>query len=569
MPESYRITLEGDVQQGWAGLEGQFGRVNVVLGANGTGKSKLLQRLRSMPAEFGGTRPVAYVEGGRVVKPPVSVALDRNTINAFRNLKQASDQHRQQKQNNLADRIAHLFVLLDRLGEQGRSAHSDAVTLWIRDGKPGDPPEREEPPLEKLFRLFSEIFPEIRIWVDPESKQVLCEKGGSQYNPNGLSDGERQVLALLADIAVLGDESSLVVVDEPELNLNVHLACRLWDSIEATLPKAVFVYGTHALGFAMRGNVEKIFVLSGQDRPAVEVSGIHELRSSELREFLGAIPAILAAPEALVVEGEDTSIDALFYEWLAGRRELVVVPVGDSASVRSAVTRTGVWERLAPGVALVGVVDRDFRSDEVLREFGGYHLVPLDLHECESYLCQPELIVQAADSIGIVEVVPTSDEVGQDIVEFLREHRLGVAARRAFSRLGLRPGVSVSRQMLGRISSEEELRKATEEAAESERRKVGEALGTDTVKTVLTQELARVDQAIQESDISEALRLAPGKELLPRLMYRTGARSPSELIRAVTKHLDPERFVHTRELKSQIKSSLEDVVRGEAAASVG
>ena len=558
MAPSYDIQLPDEAAQGAPGIQASFSRVNVILGANGTGKSKLLVRLKGeAAAQFGGARPILFVEGGRVVQVPTDLGLNRGNFNEFQVISQAETNHRNQKQGKLADRTAHLLILLQQKGEHLKTVHSDAVAKWQEAGSVGSAPTREEPPVEKLFRVFHDVFPEITIGFQLDTKTLVCRKRGNRYEPQHLSDGERQVLALLADCVLLGDGNSLVVVDEPELNLHAHLASRLWDTVEASLPEAVFVYATHSLSFAMRGNVEAVFVLGGQERGLTHIANLGDADVEDLRPFLGSIPAILAAPAALVVEGDETSVDALFYEWLLARPDLVVVSVGNSYNVSRAAARNGVWEALAPTVVLAGVVDRDFKSDEACARLStAEFLTVLDLHECESYLCHPELISTLAEKIGLVDPIPTKEEIEAEILDHLKSARVSIAARRTFARAELRLGVSLPKRALAGIGSLSDLESQLLEAAEVERKKADSTLSESAIKTGLSDEQARVEAAIAAGDVQAALTLLPGKQLLGMLLSRTGARSPSDLMRAAAHHLTPDQFPHIAALRSRLSTAL-------------
>jgi hypothetical protein len=119
--------------------------------------------------------------------------------------------------------------------------------------------------------MFSEVFPEIKLNFDEGSKQLQCEKNGNTYSPADLSDGERQAFFVLADLLLTTAPDSLIIVDEPELNLNALLSDRLWNTIEDGLPNALCVYGTRSIGFAMRQNVDTVVALSRTgDRAAKE-----------------------------------------------------------------------------------------------------------------------------------------------------------------------------------------------------------------------------------------------------------------------------------------------------------
>ena len=69
-------------------------RVSVIMGANGTGKSKLLNYFRGDPREVRESvedplRPVVYVEGARVVSPPDPLQLNGSNINEYKSIETA------------------------------------------------------------------------------------------------------------------------------------------------------------------------------------------------------------------------------------------------------------------------------------------------------------------------------------------------------------------------------------------------------------------------------------------------------------------------------------------------
>ncbi|MEX0719937.1 MAG: AAA family ATPase [Balneolaceae bacterium] len=555
--KNYPIKIEGEKNSGIPKVDENFGRVTVILGANGSGKTKLIESLKKKQNGFGGRRPLAYIEGGRVIKPPDTVSLNSNNFNQFKDLEKAELKHKSAKSSDLSSRNEKTLILLDRIGETEKAQHSDKVQLWIDNGKEGEPPSRSEPPLEKMFRMFQDIFPKIHLEINDKSKKITCKKNGSTYTPGKLSDGERQVLALLADIGILAEENSLILVDEPELNLNSHLACRVWDYIEANLPDAVFVYATHSLGFAMRRNVDQLLIIQGTENPALAISGLSQISPDELREFLGAVPAILAAPGAIVVEGHESSFDLIFYGWILKNEEYVIVPVGSCENVYSAVKRTGIWSALAPSVNITGLIDRDFRSDNKINELDCDECLVLELHEAESFLCDPDLLSDLSSKLGLVESPPSSHFFQKKILEFAEKHKNSIAAKRLFERASLKLNVSLPKQALSHYKDEKVLKNAVKKAAIEEAKKVEGKIGEVAVDRMLNEELIKINSAIKEKDLFKILNVIPGKELLNNLLQHTGCSSPSEVVRAASKHLNIENYKLLRNLSDKLNKLTE------------
>ena len=393
--------------------------------------------------------------------------------------------------------------------------------------------------------------------ADDGTKQIQCEKRGFTYSPTDLSDGERQVLGILTDIVIHSQPNSVIFVDEPELNLHPELAKSVWDTVENELDDAVFVYATHSLAFAMRAAVKTIVVLGGYEKNPMQIEGIAEIEPSELREFLGAIPAILAASRVVATEGDESSFDNTFYRWILGSFDAQIIPLGSRNAVISATKGSGVWERLAPSVRVIGVVDRDYWPDASISALETEVCTVLDFHEAESYLCHPEAVVDLADKLGLVPTIPTEVEILEGICQFIDERRCNIAALRTFAATDVSANVSLPKSTLRELTSEQEYRKAIADSFKTKAQSVITAV--DEAKGIerFNQELARCKQATVDRDISELLTLAPGKELLPMLMQRTGCKSPQEMARAALKHLNPQKYQHTDALQVRLAKLLD------------
>jgi energy-coupling factor transporter ATP-binding protein EcfA2 len=531
-----------------------FNRINILLGANGTGKSKLLKELRDRAPQLFGNRTVIFVEGGRTIKLTNSLQLNRNNFQQYGTLQQANQTFQNKRKATLSDRVMDALLLLDRMGQEIRGEHSDKVNEWQKNGQNGSMPLREEPPLTKLFTLFSEIFPSIQLRLDSANKSITCIKNGSApYPPSELSDGEKQVLSILADIAILGDDSSLILVDEPELNLNPSLACRVWDTIENDLPNCVFVYTTHNVGFSMRANVDNVLVLSNTNENISEINNIGDIDGNDLRALLGSIPAILSTSNALITEGRETSFDSIFYRWLVGRTDIEIVPMGSGSDVQAVANRLGVWNAIAPSVKLMGVFDRDYKSNETIDSLTSENCIPLLFHEAESYFCIPSAVVKVTHKMGLKETIPTIEEIEELIISEFEKLKLEIAAQRVFDKAKINLAVSIPKTELKQIETVEDLESKLIEESKSQTEYATENLDEEKVKEYLKAELDFADQVISERNIELILSLLPGKSLIAKMSGISGARNPSDYARACTKHLEIDDYSQFKSLKDSLK----------------
>lgn len=555
VPPKFELAIEVQGSNGIPSFNGTLQRRNVFLGANGSGKSKLLDHLKGSK-KYGLPDTVIYVEGGRVVTPPTSVQINRNNADTYRSLKTARDSYVKQRPGLLKNRTETAFFLLKKMNEGIKSDHSDKVEEWRRKGEIGDCPLRGQDPFVELFELFHIVFPSISLKLMPESEDIRCEKRGATYAPTYLSDGEKQVLCLLADIALLADDGSLIVVDEPELNLHPHLAEDLWNTVELRYPNCVFIYATHSVAFTLRASVEKVFVLNRDDQPTIEIGSIAELNSGELRPFLGAIPAILASDVCLLVEGTQKSFDTALYRWITGVPNLVIEPIGGSSEVANASKGVGVWEKIAPASKILGVIDRDFNTDEKLSELDNEHLLVLKLHEAESYLCDPMIIHKIASGIGSAPKIPTIDEITNKILSHAEESVRYVVAQRAFMRLRFPLNPSLLNSQVRSIGSDADLVEAIKAECLKEGEKIKPLYDAGEVANVVNKELKRCRKVITECDIDGILRIFEGKELLKTLHTLASCPDPESVIRAATKHLNIGDFANIKQLRDDLLTGL-------------
>ncbi|MDD2750108.1 AAA family ATPase [Acidithiobacillus sp.] len=532
-----------------------FQRVNVILGANGSGKSKLLTEIKDQASAFTGGFKAVYIEGGRTIKIKDVLQLDHTNFGQFDRYESALSHYNSKRATSLADRVFDSLVVLDKRDANLKSQHSDAVDKWISEEQKGDVPRRAKPPLEHLFELFSEIFPQITLSYDTQGRRLSAQKHGQTYGPSSLSDGEKQVFSILADLIELDDSHKLIVADEPELNLHPELAERLWTLLENEFPDKTFVYATHSIGFALRGNVQSVWVLSSDAENIAEFSGLDSLPREETTAFLGGLPGILSANRVLVTEGHEKSFDAIFYRWILQDNKVEIYPGGGCGDVTAIVGKAGLWDKISSKIQLWGVVDADYRDDTYLDALRQDSIHVLKYHEAEAYLCIPEVLCAIANRIGSQDTPLTLEAVRSHIFTSLEAAKLSIAARRAFAKSRVALAVSLERKLLVATSSREELATKIREAAASELQKAESTISPDLVEATFNAEFTAIESAITASDIEVALRFLPAKELLNTLAPRAGCKNGSDLMRSLRRNFKPDEFAATKTLAADIATS--------------
>ena len=534
-------------------------RINVFLGANGTGKTKLLNEIREKIGQALPGFQVLNIEGGRALQMYDTLELDRRNYDQYRTYEQTYKGFQGKRQGTLQSRLFDGLKTLEQLGESKKIEHSDAVTSWLATDEakvhPDRIPRRPVDPMERVFETFSDIFPSINLKYYPNDRRLRCNKNGSRYGPTSLSEGEKQVFSVLVDVVELSEKNTVLFVDEPELNLHPSLANKLWSSIESILGESVFIYATHSVSFAMRDAVDNILVLSDDDENIQSLDNLESLSDREKEDLLGNITSLIANKNTLLVEGLDDSFDSIFYNWLIGDNSISPTAVGGCEDVVAIAQRSGKWSRISPNVKLAGVIDRDYKSEGDIKSIEKSGAIILPYHEAESYLCDPQVIIDLSKALGVVASAPTDADIIDTICHFIDGIFFKLAARRSAAKLNVRVGVSVPSKALGRVEDEEQLKQLLVHDANQQKSLASERLDEDYVRRVADDECQKLRAIVGGRNIDELLMVAPGKELLGNLAGRAGCTDANGMARAVRHHLKVDNYPALAALREQIAAS--------------
>lgn len=532
-------------------FKGTFSRVNVILGENGVGKSRLLLHLLIQGQQiFGNNFLPVRVEGGRAIAIPVNVGMEHRP-DVFSNPEMTAKTYIEEgRSSSLSSRVQTTFLMLRALENAEKIRHSDAVIQWQKGDQKAPMPERRTPPFERFVRMFQSVFPALSVVVSTHN-QLFVRQGNQQYSADGMSDGEKQVFILLADIAILERGHTLFLIDEPELNLHPELAIALWQMLEQLHTSSIFIYATHSLGFALRGGVDAVWCL-----PHGQISFANgDLQNVNLRPFLGAIGGILKSNVCLFVEGEDGSFDRPFYRWLLGRDDVEVIPVGSSSEVIAAVGRRSVWNQISPSVKVAGVIDGDYGSKRNLE--GIASVVQLPVREVEALLCNPAIVVALSERLNNTGRQLDKDDITTKLADVAEKTRLKTVAQRVFNDAKIDLAVSLERKAIGGVKSSADLRAAILLEAKNERAKADILLSEAKLGELFDGVDKECHAAIASRDTEAMLKLFDGKRALSELCKLAGCPSPVGMLHAVRHHFRPEQFEALSILRQSILAAIQ------------
>jgi len=345
----------------------------VILGPNGAGKTR-------HAVNMAGWNNADAIGALRNIALPPDIAMT-SLPQAKTQLEQQLQQRRSQPWQ-MSSEINQLFSKL--MAEDSSSA------IRFRDQHKADP--SAEPETTKLMRLsevWERLFPGRQIDFSGHRPVVRSDysSAGGEYPAQQMSDGERVALYLAG--RVLDSDSSIIIVDEPEVHFHSRLAARFWTELEQLRSDCRFVYVTHDLPFALSRRDARYVIIRPNVPP--QLVNLEEGIPPEIAQsLLAAASFSIHARRVVFCEGaESSSVDhALYHAWFS-EPETAVVPVGASSDVVRCAVSFGRSDLVA-GLDAIGIVDRDYWPDRYVSNLPA-EVVCLAVHEVENFFCLPDV----------------------------------------------------------------------------------------------------------------------------------------------------------------------------------
>lgn len=352
----------------------------VIIGANGAGKSSLINELRKNSIDE------MYVLPAQKLLYFVSNISDRNNIEQekyIRDLKNTNikydtiDLYPFNIQENFSNTFTNLITLLVKdimvvATYKFRGQNDSSLSLW-----------------QKLEKIWNKIKPEISFEIDPIKIIVNVVKNNSKYSINGLSDGERCILFYIGNV-LLAPENSYIIVDEPETFLNGAVYNELWDLLISERPDCQFIFASHNMDFVQsRTNATYVWCKEFEapynfDYEILEE--IQEMPLSLLTEVSGTRKPILFC------EGTKTSLDYQIYSKLFSEF-CFVKPVQGHKQV---IQHTKAYNDLQylHGNTAYGIIDNDWMDESSIQANKEEGIFVLPFNEVEMILVD-EVVVKS------------------------------------------------------------------------------------------------------------------------------------------------------------------------------
>ncbi len=282
--------------------------------------------------------------------------------------------------------------------------------------EPAPPPKSAPRPQVGVHRGIPDPQPVVYPAQRPE---LIFSGKSSTFKWAGLSDGEKQIL-LLAWMLVENRASKFIfLVDEPELYLNESRAVEFWEEIEGYFPEAVFLHATHNIVFATRPKVSRTFLM-GMDSKIEILMPETPLPYTIVREMVGARVQILRSSNPIVF-CEDILLRSVASALLPKDKYELVLLAGHETVVAAARNEDKSWAKIRSAFLNCGIIDRDSRDDDDVRNLESRNIFCFPLFEAESLLLIPEVATRLLSKKTNREV--TVEEFKAVLIEAASEAR--------------------------------------------------------------------------------------------------------------------------------------------------
>lgn len=288
--------------------------------------------------------------------------------------------------NDFDDVLAALIALKNNENEKYVQA---CKTISSRENRP-DPPDTA---IDKLIKIWNEILPQRKLEV-VDAKFLASIKDGTEttYNSNQMSDGERAVLYLTAQVLCVPTNKT-IIIDEPEVHLHRSIMNRLWTILENSRPDCFFIYITHDTQFAAsHKQSDKIWIreYDGTNWKLQKIDDT-ELPEDLLFDILGN------RRNVLFVEGEKNSYDTKLYTILYPN--YYVIAYGSCSQVIERTKAFNSTETLHH-CQVYGLIDLDYRSEHEIKKYKDHNIFSINVAEIENLFVTEELIRLLAEHLG-------------------------------------------------------------------------------------------------------------------------------------------------------------------------
>ncbi|MCL2032355.1 MAG: DUF4435 domain-containing protein [Methanomassiliicoccaceae archaeon] len=455
----------------------KYGNKNyVIFGKNGSGKTKLLERVSS-----------SILTGSSFVIP---AKRNVNSIGGAGLVRQKID-----LKEILSEKNNPVYYLTRAVRNRAFEEIDKKITPNIQ---------------EKFFEIFNSLGLERKIQIEQDHPYLYAE-GKNKYSLIEGSDGEITVAYMIMATLLL-PSNAFVFIDEPENHLNGSLMQKLFDRLEDERPDLVFIYLTHVVNFVeSRKNVELIYLEKTAATP-------HEFKFKNVKDFdsvdLDMILSIEGTQDDIIFcEGDDkNSIDCKILE--SAYANYIVKPVGSCERVINCVYGLSEKYNFLRRNAY-GIIDGDFRTEDEKKSLRDKNIFVLEYNELENLLIDSEILACVNKNTMDKDI----EKVNKDLIKIIKKRKRATMddyLNKRYNRILKAEKLRYNENLVEEIDSLNEKNKKT-------------------IMDEIHKYESDFDDCISRGDYNALIRLVPAKGIVDEAAQQIGIKGKDDYIGRVIK----------------------------------
>jgi energy-coupling factor transporter ATP-binding protein EcfA2 len=402
---------------------GFFEKNIVVIGANGSGKTSLTNKLKYVLPD----RTSIVISAQKILIIPTFDGIS-NYNNTSKELTKTYGYDKQNKSTydaKKSDSIPYNYmyqhgsefrILLDNLLAERNALRNQFVEKFLAVGEKVGTKDKDllKTKLDRAFEIWNFLINDRKMDCSDGINITISSVGQKTYPAYMMSDGEKVILFHIAQI-LQAPQNGFIIIDEPEMYLHKTILCKLWDILEKERPDCLFIYLSHDLEFAStRISAQKAWIKSFVYPGTWKIEHIPENDIPEelLMRILGSKRTILFC------EGKkEKSLDPIILEILFPN--LSISPVDTCKDV---INYTKAFNKMPnTNTKAIGLVDSDFRTEEEIDSLKKNNIYSYNVAEIENLLLDDVFLQQFA--VWIRCTTDSVTELKQRIIEQLEQDK--------------------------------------------------------------------------------------------------------------------------------------------------
>jgi predicted ATPase len=421
--------------------------------------------------------------------------------------------------NRFNDVRHSLFRMVE---SQRRSVADQAFDLRAQGAKEM---ELNFPDVLKPFKdaFWQLLAPKKLVEANVRDQKIYYEIDGQKLDTETLSSGEKEVMNIVFDFLLRKPKDCIIVFDEPELHLHPELSYKLLQTLARSGERNQFIFATHSpeiISASLENTVIFIRPPSGSVNQAVIVHRDDDTYQA-LKTLGQSIGVISLGKKLVLIEGAESSLDKQTYGAILRSRfpEFILVPSGGKDTIRSfAEVRDNILDKTIWGVDFFLLCDRDAANSlgrAAIASAQSSRIKLLPRYHLENYFLDATILASCfADMEADGSWLRQADAINAKILEIARDFVPYAVALNVTAVMRERVGnISVMPKGVGDAKTSEEVFSFMRDKMRGEVDRVKAGLDEAYLKTLVTSEYERLNEAVKNDDIVWKTDL-PGRPIL-------------------------------------------------------